>query len=89
MSVSTPNRKKTSYSFSWAARYPAILVARPTQTGSTPVAIGSRVPAWPHFLPRNTRPTRSTARKEVIPDGLSRTITPSPGFTEEPPRGAG
>src|SRR5579862_8406250 len=51
-----------------------VLVASPSATASTPVAIGSRVPAWPAFWASNTRLTIPTTWVEVTPSGLS-TIT--------------
>src|SRR5262245_3444846 len=45
-------------------------VAHPRQTISTPLASGSRVPAWPtRFVPAR-RATISTTRREDIPEGL-------------------
>src|SRR6185312_11999529 len=51
-----------------------VLVASPSATASTPVAIGSSVPAWPAFCASKTRLTAPTTCVEVTPDGLS-TIT--------------
>src|SRR5215813_450369 len=45
--------------------------------GSTPVASGSSVPAWPAFLAANARLTTDTAWVEVMPTGLSSTTQPS------------
>ena len=45
-------------------------------TVSTPVAIGSRVPVWPHFLTAHMRRTLATAPKEVMPLGLSIIMIP-------------
>src|SRR4051794_11983270 len=43
---------------------------------STPVAIGSRVPAWPTLRVPASRRTRATTSWEVIPAGLSTTASP-------------
>src|SRR5262249_17019371 len=45
--------------------------------GSTPVASGSRVPAWPAFLAEKARLTTDTAWVDVMPIGLSSTSQPS------------
>src|SRR5262245_16177684 len=46
-------------------------VARPRSTGSTPVANGSSVPAWPTRRWPARRRTRATTSCEVQPLGLS------------------
>src|SRR6185437_14783213 len=54
-------------------------VAAPMQTTNTPEASGSSVPAWPVLAGRTSRLTTSTACREVMPLGLSRTISPWQG----------
>src|SRR5579875_752987 len=54
-----------------------VFVASPRATGSTPVAIGSRVPACPALAASRSRFSRATAVAEVMPDGLSITSQPS------------
>src|SRR6185503_1544880 len=44
--------------------------------GSTPVASGSRVPAWPALRASNSRRTALTACVDVMPAGLSSTSQP-------------
>jgi len=44
-----------------------VLVASPKASGKTPVASGSRVPAWPIFLTPLLRFTSATARAELMP----------------------
>src|SRR5947209_8731382 len=57
--------------------YSVSRVAAPTHSTSTPVASGSSVPVWPTRVPRgNQRRARSTAPREVRPEGLSRTSKP-------------
>src|SRR5206468_7860413 len=46
---------------------------------STPVAIGSRVPAWPTLRVPARRRTRATTSCDVIPPGLSTTTSPDAG----------
>src|SRR5262245_9848742 len=52
-------------------------VARPTTSGSTPLAFGSSVPVWPIRRSRSTRRMRATTSCEVGPVGLSTTNRPS------------
>ena len=52
------------------------LVAFPTATGKTPVAIGSRVPVCPVFFSLVTRLTIAPPINDVIPAGLSSIINP-------------
>src|SRR5262245_25819500 len=60
-----------------ACTYSISRVAWPTARTSTPVASGSRVPAWPILVfGENQRAARSTASREVSPEGLSRTSSP-------------
>ncbi len=46
------------YALEATARYSTVRVARPTATGKTPVAAGSRVPAWPTRRSSTIRRTR-------------------------------
>ena len=50
MLVTRPSRKAARYSLSPDSAKLTPRVACPTNTGSTPVAMGSNVPAWPTFL---------------------------------------
>src|SRR5207248_7727197 len=65
------------------------LVARPTPMTSSPVAIGSSVPAWPTFIVPRARRTRFTASWEVMPDGLSTNATPLRAGSAMGPEGRG
>ena len=77
MSVVTPSRSPAMYSLSPFSAKLTALVALPTNTGSTPVAIGSNVPAWPTFfvfkMPRSLAHTSML----VQPAGLSMMMIPS------------
>ena len=53
------------------------MVALPTKMGSTPVAIGSSVPAWPTLRVPSRRRSFATISKEVKSSGLSMMIIPS------------
>ena len=65
-----------AYSFSVSARWPSSLVAFSTPRTSTPVAIGSSVPAWPtRRVPAMPR-ILATTSCEVKPDGLSTMTRP-------------
>src|SRR5579863_3436754 len=64
------------YSFSVRIRYPSRRVAFSTPTTRTPVAIGSRVPAWPTRLVPASRRIRATTSCDVIPPGLSTMTRP-------------
>ena len=60
--VARPSRMVAAYDFEVAVSRPRILVARSMPITSTPVAIGSSVPAWPTLrVPkiRRQRPTTS------------------------------
>ena len=57
-------------------RCPSSRVARPTPSTSTPVAIGSSVPAWPTLRVPRARRARATTSCEVSPPGLSTTTRP-------------
>src|SRR5688500_11455046 len=60
-----------------ACTYSIRRVAWPTARTRTPVASGSRVPACPIFVLRgNHRAARSSASRDVMPGGLSRTRRP-------------
>ena len=58
-----PRRTSASYSLSSPTRNCASRVARPTTSGSTPVASGSSVPVWPM---RGRRSARAHARDDVV-----------------------
>ena len=60
-------------------RKETVLVASPSAMGSTPVASGSSVPAWPAFCAWKARRTRPTAWVEPRPSGLSSTTQPLTG----------
>src|SRR5271157_2603248 len=53
---------------------------RPRTRGSTPVAMGSRVPRWPIDRSPTIRRILATTSWEVHPAGLSTTITPLMGI---------
>src|SRR4051812_3713294 len=76
VSVLCPKRTTPSYSFSPSLMKLAMRVASPMQMGSTPVAMGSRVPVCPQRFALNRPFTRRTTSKLVGPDGLSTTTTP-------------
>src|SRR5512137_387098 len=57
--------------------YSTIRAAWPRQTTSTPVASGSRVPAWPTRRSPLQRRTMETTAKEVLPAGLRTLRIPS------------
>ena len=54
-------------------------MAEPTPRTSSPVAIGSSVPAWPTLRTDSTRRARATTSCEVMPPALS--TSSSPGGT--------
>ena len=58
-----------------AVSRPRILVARSIPTTSTPVAIGSSVPAWPTLRVPKMRLQRPTTSWLVMPAGLSTTTS--------------
>ena len=70
--VETPSRTVASYAFSVSIRWPSSRVARLTPSTSTPVAIGSSVPAWPTLRVPASRRTRATTSCEVMPAGPCR-----------------
>ena len=65
-----------AYALSSRASRPSSRVARFTPTTSTPVAIGSSVPAWPTLRVPSSRRTRPTTWCEVQPAGLSQMTRP-------------
>ena len=67
---STPPAGSSRRSPCRPARWPSRRVARLTPRTSTPVAIGSSVPAWPTFRVPASRRTRPTTSCDVQPDGL-------------------
>ena len=71
-----PSRIVASYALSVSVRWPSSRVARLTPSTSTPVAIGSSVPAWPTLRVPASRRTRATTSCEVNPAGLSTTTRP-------------
>src|SRR5438445_473124 len=76
VSVVSPKRTVARYSFSWSTRYGVSLVASPTSTGSTPVASGSSVPAWPIRRSPRRRRTIATTSNDVAGAPLSTTRIP-------------
>src|SRR5215472_14178553 len=86
VSVAWPSRIVAEYSFSVSARWPSSLVALSTPITSTPVAIGSSVPACPTRRVRARRRIRPTTSCEVRRGGLS-TMTRPPVLTrgDDPP----
>ena len=76
VSVTSPSRRRASYSFSPRSAKETALVAAPTNTGRTPVAMGSRVPAWPTRF--SWRMPRSLAQTSMLvhPAGLSMMTIP-------------
>ncbi len=80
--VSTPRRAEPSYVFGSPPRNRSSRVARPTPRMSSPVAMGSSVPACPTLRVPSVRRTTSTTSCDVIPPGLSTSSRPS-GFTSQ------
>ena len=76
LAVAVPRRTSVRYSLSESSRKRENLVASPRQSGSTPVASGSRLPVCPTLRAPNSRFTRCTASLELKPAGLSSTTTP-------------
>src|SRR5471030_716613 len=77
VSVVTPRRMVASYALSVSARCPSRRVALPMPSTRTPVAIGSRVPAWPTRRVLASDLVRATTSCDVQPAGLSTTTRPS------------
>ena len=71
VSVTRPSRRPATYSFCPLSANATPRVACPTKTGSTPVAMGSRVPLWPSFRVPSTPRILATTSKLVQPAGLS------------------
>ncbi len=76
VTVATPSRTVASYDLSAAVTKDSRRVAWPMPTTSTPVAIGSRVPAWPTLRVPARRRMRATTSCDVQPAGLSTTTNP-------------
>lgn len=77
VTVVWPSRMVASYVLAVSIRWPSSRVARSTPITSTPVAIGSSVPACPTFrVPANHR-SLATTPWEVMPSGLSTITRPS------------
>ena len=74
VSVLTPRMPVPRYPFVPTEAYSKSLVALPINTGRTPAASGSRVPAWPTFFSPYIRRILATASWDVRPGGL-RTFT--------------
>ena len=72
-----PSRIVAVYALSVRTRWCSNRVAAPTPSTSTPVAIGSSVPAWPTRRVRASRRIRATTSCDVSPAGLSTTTSPS------------
>src|SRR5258707_8803024 len=91
VTVDWPSLIVPAYSLSVSARCPSSLVAFSTPITRTPVAIGSRVPAWPTRRVPVSRLIRATTSCEVIPPDLS-TMTNPDSIIKPPPcpiRGSG
>ena len=88
VSVATPNRAAATYSLGRAVTNRNRRVARPKPNVNRPVAIGSKVPAWPIFFIPKIRRAAATAPCEDIPAGLSTTVNPvhaaAPGTPPRP-----
>ena len=69
--VVRPRRSPATYSFSPPSAKLTARVAWPTNTGSTPVAIGSRVPACPIFFVFKIPRSFAHTSIDVHPAGLS------------------
>src|SRR5437899_9421044 len=71
VSVVTPKRTVTTYSFVWSLTYGINFVASPIRISRTPTAAGSRVPAWPTRSACRWRRTSATTSCDVTPATLS------------------
>mmetsp|Transcript_41467 Transcript_41467/g.107386 ORF Transcript_41467/g.107386 Transcript_41467/m.107386 type:complete len:233 (-) Transcript_41467:17-715(-) len=69
--VPSPSRMVPVYSFSCAMKESTCLVPLPTHTMTSPVAMGSSVPAWPTFLILSAPRSLPHRSKEVQSIGLS------------------
>src|SRR5215471_700630 len=76
VSRSSPHLTVNRYVFRPSITNGTVLVASPSAIGRQPEASGSRVPAWPARLARNSRLITDTAWVEVMPTGLSSTTQP-------------
>ena len=73
--VRAPNEMSATYPLRSSVRRPNNFVARPMPTTSTPLALGSKVPACPTRFSPNARRTRDTTSWLVKPSGLSTAIS--------------
>ena len=73
--VRAPNEMSATYPLRSSVRRPKSFVASPIPTTSTPLALGSSVPACPTRFSPNTRRTRETTSWLVKPSGLSTAIS--------------
>ena len=76
VSVTRPSRSVATYSFSPLSAKETPRVACPTNTGSTPVAMGSSVPAWPTFFVFNIPRSLAHTSIDVQSAGLSIIMIP-------------
>ena len=74
--VTTPSFISARYSFSDSLANSTARVARPMNTGSTPVAMGSRVPAWPTRFSWKIPRSLAHTSMEVQSRGLSMMMIP-------------
>src|SRR5450755_2876863 len=91
VSVVAPSRTVAAYSFWVSARWPSSRVAFSTPTTSTPVAIGSRVPACPTRRVPASRPVRQPGaqRGHGVVDRAARGEPGGPGVPAAAHRDAG
>ena len=76
VSVTRPSRSVATYSFSPLSAKETPRVACPTKTGSTPVAMGSSVPAWPTFFVFRMPRSLAHTSMDVQSAGLSMMMIP-------------